>query len=522
MAEFFSSLFGNDFLPHGVCYRWSPGVVWLHVISDLLIALAYYFIPFALIYIIRSRRDLVYPWMFWLFGIFILACGTTHLMNIWVIWNPVYRLDGAVKLITALASVPTAILLIRLAPAVIALPSPEQLRVANRELEREVNERKVVEAQVRQLNAELEQRVEERTRELRTAMLQFRESEMRLQAILDSAPTIVYVKNLEGRFDFVNRRFEQIFELTREQVNGRTDYDIFPAEQATAYRKADRAVIDKRQAIEVEEVTYRGNDKRTYVSVKFPLIDSSNQPYALCGISTDITERKTAEEALRQYNSELEQFAFIAAHDLQEPLRTVKSYAQLLSRRYHSVLDVDGQEFLGFIVSGVERMNLLVADLQSYSEVAHHRIPERKICDLNMTLQDTLKNMEASILETNARIVAPNLPAVVANRRQMGQLLQNLISNAIKYRGSHEPHIEISATRSSYEWTFQVKDNGVGVPEQYAEQIFGVFKRLHGRDVPGTGVGLAICKKIVEQHRGRIWVESTPGTGSTFVFTLPA
>src|SRR5919112_1286853 len=119
MLDFLAGLFRSDFLPHGVCYRWSPGVVWLHVVSDLLIALSYYFIPFALIYIVRSRRDLVFPWMFWLFGLFILACGTTHLMNVWVIWNPVYRLDGLVKLITALASVPTAILLIRLAPAVV-------------------------------------------------------------------------------------------------------------------------------------------------------------------------------------------------------------------------------------------------------------------------------------------------------------------------------------------------------------------------------------------------------------------
>ena len=139
MLEFLANLFRSDFLPHGVCYRWNSDVVWLHVTSDLLIALAYYFIPFSLIHIVRKRGDLVYPWMFWLFGIFILACGTTHLMNIWVIWKPVYRLDGIVKLITAIASVPTAILLVRLAPMVIAIPSPEQLRVTNRKLEHEIS-----------------------------------------------------------------------------------------------------------------------------------------------------------------------------------------------------------------------------------------------------------------------------------------------------------------------------------------------------------------------------------------------
>jgi hypothetical protein len=171
MSEFLANLFRSDFLPHGVCYRWSPGVVWLHVVSDLLIALAYYFIPFALIYIARRRTDLVYPWMFWLFGIFILACGTTHLMSVWVVWYPYYRLDGAVKLLTALASVPTAILLLRVAPAVAELPSQEQLRIANRELEREIGERKLAAAEVTKLNAELEERVAQRTREYRKSTI---------------------------------------------------------------------------------------------------------------------------------------------------------------------------------------------------------------------------------------------------------------------------------------------------------------------------------------------------------------
>lgn len=522
MLEFLANLFRSDFLPHGVCYRWNSDVVWLHVTSDLLIALAYYFIPFSLIHIVRKRGDLVYPWMFWLFGIFILACGTTHLMNIWVIWKPVYRLDGIVKLITAIASVPTAILLVRLAPMVIAIPSPEQLRVTNRKLEHEISERTSAEAEVRRLNAELEQRVEERTQELREANRLLRESEARLQEILDAAPTLVYMKDLEGRFLFINRRFERVFNLTRDGVRGRTDYDIFPEPVADSFRENDRKVTASREPVEVEEVASLDGEKRTYMSVKFPLFDSARIPYALCGISTDITDRKNAEHALRRYNAELEQFAFIAAHDLQEPLRTVKNYAQLLAKRYASALGQDGHDFLGFIISGMDRMNLLVADLQTYAEVANRREPARMACDLKVVLGDTVRHLEASILESQAQIICGDLPTVIANSRQIGRLFQNLISNAMKYRSGDPPRIEISSSLKGHEWVIRVTDNGIGLDMKYAKQIFGVFKRLHGRDVPGTGIGLAICQRIAEQHDGRIWVESSPGHGSTFSFTLPA
>ena len=520
--EFLASLFRSDFLPHGVCYRWSPGVLWLHVVSDILIALAYYFIPFALIYIIRSRRDLVFPWMFWLFGVFILACGTTHLMSVWVIWNPVYRLDGLVKLITAAASVPTAILLIRLAPAVIALPSPEQLRVANRELEREVAERKAAEAKVRELNALLEKRVEERTGELLTANDRLKQSEMRMHAILDSAPPLVYLKDLHGRYVFVNRAFESTFQVSRDTVNGKTDHDIFALPDADKYREADRLAVTKAAPVEVEEEASHNGEKRTYMSIKFPLFDTSGRPYALCGLSTDITYRKAAQAALQKYNAELEQFAFIAAHDLQEPLRTVKSYAQWLSSRYATSFDEEGREFLGYIVGGVDRMNRLVNDLRSYTEIANRRTTERRLCDLNQTLRMTLENMHASISESKAEITSEDLPTVIANRGQMVQLLQNLLSNAIKYSGPDKPKINVSVTRDDHDWHIRVRDNGIGIDPQYGTQIFGVFKRLHGQEVPGTGVGLAICKQIVEQHGGRIWVESEEGSGATFTFTLPA
>jgi PAS domain S-box-containing protein len=344
-----------------------------------------------------------------------------------------------------------------------------------------------------------------------------------MQAVLDAAPVLVYMKDLDGRYLFVNRRFEETFERDREQVAGHTDYDLFPTAQAETYREADRRVMTAREPLEVEEVAYQGLREENVHVREVSVFDSDGSPYALCGISADITDRKTAEEALQRYNSELEQFAFVAAHDLQEPLRTVKTYAQLLNRRYKEPLDGEGAEFINYIVAGTDRMSLLVSDLRTYTEVATRSSPQRTACDLNVILGEVRMDLNASILETGAALVVDGpLPVVQANGRQMSQLFQNLISNAIKYRREQPPRVDISTTFEGREWTFRIRDNGIGLDMRYANQIFGVFKRLHGRDVPGTGIGLAICKQIVEHHGGRIWVESALGAGSTFVFTLPA
>ena len=519
MPAFLQGLFKTDFLPHGVCYRWDPAVVWLHVGSDLLIALAYYFIPFSLIYIVRRRGDLVYPWMFWLFGLFILACGTTHLMNIFVVWQPWYRFDGIVKLVTAMASLPTAILLMRLAPAVVALPSPEQLRQMNRQLTQEVTDRKAAEEEVRRLNADLERRVEQRTRELQIANERLAGSEARLRTILDSAPLLVYLKDPDDRYLFINRELEQSFGFKRAEVIGKTGHEVFPAEAADAYRKVDVEVWNERQPRQSEETGFHHGETHTYVSVKFPLYENGT-PWALCGFSTDITDRKRAEQELKRYNAELEQFAYVAAHDLQEPLRTVKSYAQLLKKRYHDRLDADADEFIKFVTSGVERMSELITGLQVFT--ALNRSTDVEPADAKQVLTSTLQSIEAALEQSGTAVTAGELPVVRANAVQLGQVFQNLINNAIKYRSDDPPRIHIDAVRAGGQWEFRVKDNGIGLDMKYANQIFGVFRRLHGHEIPGTGIGLAIVKKIVESHGGRIWVVSEPGKGAEFHFTLPA
>ena len=235
-------------------------------------------------------------------------------------------------------------------------------------------------------------------------------------------------------------------------------------------------------------------------------------------------ERKRAEAAklaLERSNDELQQFAYVASHDLQEPLRTVASYTQLLARRYESHLDQDGHDFIGFIVEGVNRMSALINDLLEYSRAGKAGERPLEPVSAEAVLQDALFGLRAGIEEAGAQVTYDPLPEVNFDRRQFLQLFQNLIGNAIKYRSDNALRIHVSAEGRDSEWVFSVADNGIGIKPQYHDRIFGVFKRLHGKDVPGTGIGLAICKRLLEQNGGRIWVESKLDCGSTFYFAIP-
>ena len=309
---------------------------------------------------------------------------------------------------------------------------------------------------------------------------------------------------------------------TVKEVSYPEDRDVTDAERARIRAgEIDSARFEKRYV--------RADGRVVWCEIAIALVRGADgAPQYEIAVFDDVTERKEAEaelreahEELKRSNAELEQFAYVASHDLQEPLRMVSSYTQLLLRRYGERLDGDAREFTTYIVDGATRMKQLIEDLLAYSRIGT-KGKEFKPVPLEAALRRAIVNLRAAIEESGAAVTYDALPVVQADDVQLAQLFQNLIGNALKFRSASVPRIHVSCVQKQTEYEIVVADNGIGIEPQYFERIFMVFQRLHNKaEYPGTGIGLAICKKVVERHGGRIWVESKPGEGSAFHFTLP-
>jgi PAS domain S-box-containing protein len=360
-----------------------------------------------------------------------------------------------------------------------------------------------------------------------------REREETLRTVCVSSIDAIVMIDGEGLATLWNPAAERMFGYTGAEMLGKPVHSLLaPADLQAQFRANFPAFQRTGQGAAVNkivEMTALRRDGREFpIELVLTAVRKRNQ-WCAVGTIRDITERKRAEEAmLRQTakllisNRELEQFAYVASHDLQEPLRMVASYTELLARRYKGKLDKDADDFIAFAVDGATRMQRLINDLLAFSRVATKgREPEP--VDARTAFEQALRNLKAALQETGASITSDSLPMVTADGGQLVQLFQNLIGNAIKFRGNEPPRVHVSAEQRDEEWVFSVRDNGIGIEPQYLDRIFVIFQRLHGPvEYPGTGIGLAICKKIVERHAGRIWASSVPGEGSTFYFTMPA
>ncbi|MCX6621670.1 MAG: ATP-binding protein, partial [Acidobacteria bacterium] len=251
------------------------------------------------------------------------------------------------------------------------------------------------------------------------------------------------------------------------------------------------------------------------------IFDPNAQTRTILLAIEDVTERKQAEESLRATNAELQHFAYALTHDLQEPLRMVVNFTQLLGREYAGTLGEEADRFISYSVEGALRIEALLKALLAYWEVTEREQDSFESLDCGTVVSNVLFNLQAAIAQSGAIVTSDPLPTLVAEEVMLVQLFQNLISNSIKYRGEEAPRIHVSAERDAGGWLFSVRDNGIGIDPQDTDRVFGMFKRLHGSDIPGTGIGLALCKKVVERQGGRIWVESEAGRGATFRFTVP-
>jgi len=355
-----------------------------------------------------------------------------------------------------------------------------------------------------------------------------RQSEERYRAVVEQAAEGIFlVDPTTKRFLEANAEYQRMLGYTSEELLGMTLYDVVAHEREDIDEKFRRSLEER--SFVIGERRHRRKDGSLIDVIANSSLVFYGGRQVVCYVVHDITERKRFEEELEaraeelaRSNAELEQFAYIASHDLQEPLRMVSSYTQLLARRYKGKLDEDADEFISYAVDGATRMQTLINDLLSYSRVGT-RGKKLAPTDLRAVFEAACNNLRVAIEESGATVVAGALPAVMGDDTQLVQLLQNLIGNSIKFRSVRPPEVRVEAGRRGREWVVSVRDNGVGFERQYADRIFVIFQRLHTRgEYAGTGIGLAVCKKIVERHGGRIWAESEPGEGSTFYFTLPA
>lgn len=497
----------SGFPPRWHCGDWSPALGWTHIISDVLIFLAYVAIPIVIMWYVRRRPEVPFPAVFWLFCAFIFSCGTTHLIEAVIFWHPIYPFAAVVKAITAVVSLVTAAMTIRIMPHALALPA---LSTMNQQLRGEIAARAASEAHLA-------------------------ESERRLVAAQAAA------KVGDWTYDLTTRRMEwsdQVYRLfDRDPALGPPST---PADHAALYLPGSRDARNETlkraleqpfnaAGIDLEARLPDGSTAWHHSTITVER-DANGKPSRLWGTVQDITAQKLTQLAdarqrreLERINQQLEQFAYIASHDLTEPLRKVRFFADVVTQECVDVpLTPAAKDALQRVTSASERMHRLVQDLLNFARAGKSLTQPRPV-SLDAALNEVIDTLDQMAKNTGAIIEREPLPEVMGDYGLLTQVLQNLLTNAMKYRHPDRPlRIRVSAERTADQVAISICDNGLGFQADQATRLFEPFVRLHRQSgQEGTGIGLAICRRIVEAHGGTIVARPNPDQGSTFTLTLP-
>jgi len=532
--EVLERLFSARFMPHGACLLWRPDILWLNVGSDALITLAYYSIPIGLISFVRRRSDVSFGWLFWMFGAFIFLCGTTHLVAIWTVWSGAYGVEGLVKLLTAGVSVATAVALWPVIPKAIELPSPAELQASNQKLRWEIGERERIEAELRDAQSRLEDRVRERTAAqeavnaaLRREVAERERAEERFRSAVESSPAGMVMVDAGGTIALVNRAAESIFGYQREELVGAPIETLVP-ERFRAEHPSHRAgFLAEPRARSMGEgrglFGLRKDGAEVPVEIGLNPIRTEEGVFVLSSV-LDTTElersAQTIEEKTRQLersNRELEEFAQIVSHDLKAPLRGIVSLSSWIIEDCRELLPEPSRDHLELLARRGRRMSELIDGILRYSRIARSEAGLEWL-DSGEVVREVVDFL-APPASVRIRVEFP-LPPAFFDRTQLLQVFQNLIGNAVEHLGKPEGEIVVCGRERDGDVEFAVRDDGVGIEERHFERIFRIFQSLDP-EVESSGVGLAIVKKIVESHGGSVSVESKPGAGTTFRFSLP-
>jgi PAS domain S-box-containing protein len=544
MPSFVSWLLSpQDYMPHGMCFLWQPELIALHVASDSAIALAYYSIPIALIYFVVKRTDLAFAGIFVLTGFFILACGTTHIMSVWTLWFPDYRLDGGIKAITALLSIGTAIAIWKVMPLALALPSTAQLERANRLLGDEIGQRQRAEAALREVNAELERRVAARTADLQDEVIRrrnteatLRASEERWRSMFEASAVGIAVLDQQHHFAATNEAFQKMVGYTSEELQSLAPTDIAHEDDREATQKLIENVHSGKRQDNPSEKRYHRKDGRViWVRVSAArAIDSGSSFQGIPAVIEDITERKRAEGDLHDAREALSratrltmmgELAASIAHEINQPLGAIIMNGNACERLLAvSPPDLDEvKDGLAAIVSDGNRASEVLSRIRGMLKSAS---PEQMQVDVNQTIVEVLALSRHELQQHRVSVLTelhPDLPRIQADRIQLQQVVLNLVMNGIDAMRLINDRSRILTVRSQLDdrrnIVVNVTDSGVGLDPASRERIFETFFTTKAA---GMGMGLAISKSIIEAHRGRLWAAPGSPVGAMFAFALPS